>query len=435
MVVWRLTGQSRLAWHAGALIIIGLIVPLVSAARMLRELSGAEMDIAPLARTFLELAALPLALVAVAARRRTLEIRMLRIATPLLLVIWMVAAVSVLRRSADDGPAAADTWMFHAAAWSACGLWAALSAVSFWRSRNGGTAVARWGAVAPAFLSGGELLSATMPDASSTTQLAAGLQLAAAVLVAGTAIARLRLEFRSIDNENLRLSADLADARTALTNQHDAERDRLHDAQNVTFGLLGVARQLVGPSSAGPAERRRLADLMAAELDRLQSTLDPDATPSGSAFRLVDVVEPVVRAHHLAGAPVELIGDDTWAVGRTQATATAVANLLTNARLHAPNARITVRTVYDGRSSSIQIDDDGPGIPPRYRDLVLLRGQRGPTAAPGSGLGLPSAARAMRAQGGALDITDRPGGGTRVILRLPTVPTMPADPVLPALPA
>ena len=68
----------------------------------------------------------------------------------------------------------------------------------------------------------------------------------------------------------------------------------------------------------------------------------------------------------------------------------------------------------------IRVDDDGPGIPSAERELVLQRGRSGSTPAPGSGLGLHTAARSMREQGGGLELTERPGGGTRVSLTLPT---------------
>ncbi len=65
-------------------------------------------------------------------------------------------------------------------------------------------------------------------------------------------------------------------------------------------------------------------------------------------------------------------------------------NLLRNARVHAPGARVRVGVAAGGDGTArITVDDDGPGIPPEEREAVLGRGVRSRTAvAPGSGLGL-----------------------------------------------
>src|SRR5207248_1990906 len=72
------------------------------------------------------------------------------------------------------------------------------------------------------------------------------------------------------------------------------------------------------------------------------------------------------------------------------ALAKPLANLVHNAIEYSPRgARVTVRTGRNGTHSFLEIEDDGPGIPPPERERVLERFYRVPgTPGTGSGLGL-----------------------------------------------
>ena len=69
-----------------------------------------------------------------------------------------------------------------------------------------------------------------------------------------------------------------------------------------------------------------------------------------------------------------------------------LANLLDNALNYAGNgARITVRTgtlADDAACAILEVEDNGPGIPPPERERAFERFQRGNSGGPGSGLGL-----------------------------------------------
>jgi two-component system sensor histidine kinase QseC len=81
------------------------------------------------------------------------------------------------------------------------------------------------------------------------------------------------------------------------------------------------------------------------------------------------------------------------------------------------------------RAARIRIDDDGPGIAPADRGLVLERFHRGGRPASGDaaidratgvGLGLAIVAEIVRAHSGTVRIEDGPGGrGTRIAIELP----------------
>jgi signal transduction histidine kinase len=65
------------------------------------------------------------------------------------------------------------------------------------------------------------------------------------------------------------------------------------------------------------------------------------------------------------------------------------------------------------------VEDDGPGLAPDARDLVLKRGARLDETAPGQGLGLSIVADLARLYGGDLTLGDSDLGGLRATLRLP----------------
>jgi two-component system sensor histidine kinase KdpD len=110
--------------------------------------------------------------------------------------------------------------------------------------------------------------------------------------------------------------------------------------------------------------------------------------------------------------------------------AQVVINLLENAARHAgPDARVQVHAVARDGVVTLQIADDGPGIPEDERDKVFekfYRGRRAGKSDGGVGLGLTICRAVVRAHGGRIGVRERPGGGTLVELTLPISPRAPA---------
>ncbi|MBI1876310.1 MAG: hypothetical protein HYS05_20790 [Acidobacteria bacterium] len=94
-------------------------------------------------------------------------------------------------------------------------------------------------------------------------------------------------------------------------------------------------------------------------------------------------------------------------------------NLLDNACKWA-RSRVTVASSQDESGVVIVVDDDGPGIDPSMRDLVLQRGVRGDQAAPGSGFGLAIVRDLAEVYGGSISLDSSPMGGLRARLHLPS---------------
>ena len=97
----------------------------------------------------------------------------------------------------------------------------------------------------------------------------------------------------------------------------------------------------------------------------------------------------------------------------------ALLNLLTNAQVHGGTAltRIDITLTHTETHADLCVKDDGIGIPPDKHAAALNRFTQA-NAGPGSGLGLPIAARVMANHGGRLDILDS-AKGTTIRLRLP----------------
>jgi signal transduction histidine kinase len=65
------------------------------------------------------------------------------------------------------------------------------------------------------------------------------------------------------------------------------------------------------------------------------------------------------------------------------------------------------------------VSDEGPGIPEEDHDTIFDRYQRGPTRAPGSGLGLHISRQLVRAMGGEIRLEPNPRRGASFVVELP----------------
>src|SRR5258708_32372199 len=82
-------------------------------------------------------------------------------------------------------------------------------------------------------------------------------------------------------------------------------------------------------------------------------------------------------------------------------------NLLDNACKWARSA-VRVQSLRENGNIVILVDDDGPGIVPEMRNVVLQRGVRADEAAPGSGLGFSVVRDLAQVYGGSIPPGDSP---------------------------
>ena len=94
-------------------------------------------------------------------------------------------------------------------------------------------------------------------------------------------------------------------------------------------------------------------------------------------------------------------------------------NLIANASRHTPSkTQITVRARDDGEAVTVEVEDNGPGIPEERLERLLDR-ERRPFATDGHGLGLVIVRRLVALHGGRLWARSEPGEGSVFAFALP----------------
>jgi two-component system sensor histidine kinase QseC len=97
-------------------------------------------------------------------------------------------------------------------------------------------------------------------------------------------------------------------------------------------------------------------------------------------------------------------------------------NLIENAMRHVPvGGQVQLSLSQDARFTTIEVADDGPGIPLERRAAVFARFHREATGrGEGYGLGLSIVQRAAELHGASIDLLDSPfGRGLRVKVSIP----------------
>lgn len=179
-----------------------------------------------------------------------------------------------------------------------------------------------------------------------------------------------------------------------------------------------------------PAEPRALLE---EQLDRMQSTVTHQlsrASVSGPVIvgRQIDVAAVVARlvralstAYRDRGITVQVDLPEPYPFrGDERDVMEILGNVLDNAfKYTRSRVRVSAPPAGSGGGLTLQIEDDGAGIPEAVRQLVLNRGTRADEAQSGQGIGLAVVAELVALYRGRLAIGDSELGGARVVLELP----------------
>ncbi|WP_127502649.1 HAMP domain-containing sensor histidine kinase [Actinoplanes solisilvae] len=192
---------------------------------------------------------------------------------------------------------------------------------------------------------------------------------------------------------------------------------------------LAAAVSVLNRRRDGLDERSAAAiGLIADEVARFQALVDDllelarsDQPVQREAADMDLLARRVLSSRGLPGDLVEFIPGTPvdWPVDRRRVEQ-ALGNLLDNAvRYGGGPVAVRVGPGY------LEVDDAGPGVPSESRATIFDRFVRGPAAGArgggdGTGLGLAIVAEHAAAHGGRATLADRPGGGARFRIELPT---------------
>jgi signal transduction histidine kinase len=212
--------------------------------------------------------------------------------------------------------------------------------------------------------------------------------------------ARLR---RFVDDRTRILAALGHDLRTPITAlrlraefvEEDEARERLlatlDEMQRMVEATLAFARDEAGSEAAREVDLAALVEGVCEDLRELGREVAVEPGP-----RLVARVRPLALRR-------------------------ALRNLVENAVAYGGRARVTLRR--EAGEAVVTVEDDGPGVPEDqlervFEPFVRLEGSRSRETG-GVGLGLAIARSVVRAHGGEVTLTNRPGGGLTAMVRLP----------------
>lgn len=203
----------------------------------------------------------------------------------------------------------------------------------------------------------------------------------------------------------------------------DAERRRL---ELVALAGSGLAHRIRNPLATMKATAQILeATLSGADRDRARRIADAAGRTEALLDELLRFARPVEPRPELLDLQTVIaqFGDEAVIAGnesiRVQAdrehVTAAVEELLTNARAF-DAGKPEIALIRRGRNAVIEVRDRGPGL---QIDAKKAFDPYVTTRAEGAGLGLPTIAALIQANGGTVTIENRPDGGAVAAISLP----------------
>lgn len=251
--------------------------------------------------------------------------------------------------------------------------------------------------------------------------------------VTGHLAARLREEGRVlVDTERNLRRAELLAALGEMT------AGLAHEIRNPLSAIRGSV-EVLAQSRGLEARDREFVDLLLSEVGRLETLVAGFLAFARPARPGADRADPLGVARvtlallrtQAERQRVDVGIDAPPEVSPVRCPEESLRQVLLNLCLNALQAMapsggsLRVRLTEAAEDVTIAVEDTGPGIPAEERERVFHPFVT--TKPQGTGLGLSVAARAVHACEGSIDIGDSPGGGARVVIRLPRAPEHASD--------
>jgi len=207
-----------------------------------------------------------------------------------------------------------------------------------------------------------------------------------------------------------------------------------HELSNPLTAVLGYADLLLCDDDDERIPREELERIRAEALRCRRivgNLLDLSRAEAFDArpLALADVVDRVIefRAYAAQVGSVKIVkecdADAPTIEGDQHRLVQAVLNLVTNAedavRPRKDGKRVVLRVKRTATGASVEVEDNGPGVPAAIREFVFEPFFTTKPRGRGTGLGLSLVRATAKAHGGTVRVEDVDGGGARFVMELP----------------
>jgi signal transduction histidine kinase len=237
------------------------------------------------------------------------------------------------------------------------------------------------------------------------------------------------------NDEIARLAVTMNEMLDRLQAGQDMQRrfvaDASHELRSPIASLMAALDVIVADSTGQSGQE--LHRVMQAETERMRRLVEDllllaKADDSGLQLQRADVdlddlVDNELRRLRAAGGP-EVEGDvpPVRVSGDADKLSQVLRNLADNA-VQAAHSKVRLTLARHDGTATVQVEDDGDGVPESERDRVFERFVRLDASrdrgSGGSGLGLSIVREVVRGHGGTVEVTESPLGGARFVVSLP----------------
>ena len=203
-----------------------------------------------------------------------------------------------------------------------------------------------------------------------------------------------------------------------------------HEVKNPLAGIKGAMQVLMSRRASGDAETLVMRDIVA-RIDSLNDLIQdlmmfarprPPRLSNVNLRHLIDEAIVMLRRDPVGSSlDIHIEGDAGEITVDADLVRATVLNLLLNSAQAMNGAgHVRVRTAVRDGLWTIEVCDNGPGVPMEIREQILEPFFT--TKARGGGLGLPIAKRVAELHGGTLALTFPASGGMSVTITAPATP-------------
>lgn len=211
-------------------------------------------------------------------------------------------------------------------------------------------------------------------------------------------------------------------------NQRERYRNTLGDLAHSLKTPLAVIRgassedlSCEGYKSVVEEQVRRMDQIVQYQLARAVRSKNDNITHATPIAPLIKrIASALTKVYREKGVEAQLVLDESVLFGSDERDMMELmGNLLENAFKYG-HSQVKVSLLREVDVIRLDIEDDGPGVSPDMRHVILQRGARVDTsAAPGQGIGLTVAVDILSSYNGQLEVGESPMGGARFRIMLP----------------